>query len=116
MARLAMLDEVPRPALRPGQTVLMDNPDVPKAVAVRERLKAGGCRLVFLPRYRPLAPPPKTTPRFLPVSDSGPDRVAERFKLKTTAEAHRHFTESDQEPGIPDSSGSEANYHIASRS
>ena len=52
-AFLTYLDELLCPALRPGQTVLMDNLRVHKAEAVRERIEACGCRLVFLPRYSP---------------------------------------------------------------
>jgi transposase len=52
-AFLTYLDELLCPALRPGQTVLMDNLRVHKADAVRERIEACGCRLVFLPRYSP---------------------------------------------------------------
>jgi transposase len=52
-AFLLYLDELLGPALRPGQTVLMDNLRVHKAQAVRERFEACGCRLVFLPRYSP---------------------------------------------------------------
>src|SRR5205814_1782324 len=52
-AFLTYLDELLCPALRPGQTVLMDNLRVHKAQAVRERIEVRGCRLVFLPRYSP---------------------------------------------------------------
>lgn len=52
-ALLTYLDQVLCPALRPGKTVLMDNLRVHKAQAVRERIEACGCRLVFLPRYSP---------------------------------------------------------------
>jgi transposase len=52
-AFLTYLDELLGPALHPGQTVLMDNLRVHKAQAVRERIEARGCRLVFLPRYSP---------------------------------------------------------------
>ena len=52
-AFLLYLDELLGPALRHGQTVLMDNLRVHKAQAVRERFEACGCRLVFLPRYSP---------------------------------------------------------------
>src|SRR2546423_5889540 len=40
-------------AMRPGRFLLMDNLQVHKAQAVRERFEACGCRLVFLPRYSP---------------------------------------------------------------
>jgi transposase len=52
-AFLTYLDAVLCPALRPGQTVLIDNLKVHKAQAVRQRIEACGCRLVFLPRYSP---------------------------------------------------------------
>jgi transposase len=52
-AFLTYLDAVLGPALRPGQVVVMDNLQVHKAQAVRERLEARGCRPVFLPRYSP---------------------------------------------------------------
>jgi transposase len=50
---LTYLDRVLCPALRPGQTVVMDNLNVHKAAAVRERIEACGCRLLFLPAYSP---------------------------------------------------------------
>jgi transposase len=52
-ALLTYLDAVLCPALRPGRVVLMDNLRVHKAEAVRQRIEACGCRLVFLPRYSP---------------------------------------------------------------
>jgi transposase len=52
-AFLTYLDELLCPALRPGQTVLMDNLRVHKADAVRRRIEACGCQVVFLPRYSP---------------------------------------------------------------
>jgi transposase len=52
-AFLLYLDGLLCPALRPGQTVLMDNLQVHKAQAVRQRIEACGCQLVFLPRYSP---------------------------------------------------------------
>jgi hypothetical protein len=52
-AFLIYLDGFLCPALRSGQTVLMDNLRVHKAQAVRERIEACGCQLVFLPRYSP---------------------------------------------------------------
>ena len=52
-AFLTYLDELLCPALRPGQTVLMDNLRVHKADAVRQRIEACGCQVVFLPRYSP---------------------------------------------------------------
>ena len=50
---LTYLDHVLCPALRPGQTVVMDNLAVHKNEAVRERIAAAGCRLWFLPAYSP---------------------------------------------------------------
>lgn len=50
---LTYLDRVLCPALRRGQTVLLDNLSVHKNAAVEARIKARGCRLVFLPRYSP---------------------------------------------------------------
>ena len=50
---LTYLDQVLCPALRPGQTVLLDNLRVHKNQAVREKIEACGCRLLFLPRYSP---------------------------------------------------------------
>ena len=46
---LTFLDQVLLPALPPGRIVLMDQLNVHKAAAVRERLEAHGCRLEFLP-------------------------------------------------------------------
>jgi transposase len=50
---LTYLEQVLCPALRPGQVAVMDNLNVHKAAAVRERIEACGCRLVFLPAYSP---------------------------------------------------------------
>ena len=50
---LTYLEEVLCPALRPGQTVVMDNLSVHKNDAVREKIAACGARLVFLPAYSP---------------------------------------------------------------
>jgi transposase len=52
-AFLTYLDNLLCPALRPGQTVLMDNLRVHKAEAVRQRIEARQGRLEFLPRYSP---------------------------------------------------------------
>jgi transposase len=41
------------PALRPGQTVVLDNLSVHKGARARELIEAAGCRLLFLPRYSP---------------------------------------------------------------
>lgn len=50
---LTYLDQVLCPALRPGQIVIMDNLSVHKNDAVKEKIEACGCRLVFLPAYSP---------------------------------------------------------------
>ena len=50
---LAYLEEVLCPALRPGQTVVLDNLCVHKNEAVRAKIEAAGCRLWFLPAYSP---------------------------------------------------------------
>ena len=50
---LTYLENVLCPALRPGQTVVMDNLAVHKNEAVREQIEARGCRLWFLPAYSP---------------------------------------------------------------
>jgi transposase len=41
------------PALRPGQTVRLDNLSVPKRAPARQLIEAAGCTLPFLPRYSP---------------------------------------------------------------
>ncbi len=41
------------PALRPGQTVILDNLSVHRAARVRRLIEAAGCRLLFLPPYSP---------------------------------------------------------------
>lgn len=50
---LTYLDNLLCPALRCGQVVIMDNLSVHKNAAVREKIEARGCRLVFLPAYSP---------------------------------------------------------------
>ena len=50
---LTYLDQVLCPALRPGQTVVLDNLSVHKNEAVRQKIEAAGCRLWFLPAYSP---------------------------------------------------------------
>ena len=50
---LTYLDKVLRPALRPGQVVVLDNLSVHKNAAMRQRVEAAGCRLLFLPTYSP---------------------------------------------------------------
>ena len=47
------LDDFLCPALRPGQTVVMDNLAVHKSEQVRAKIEARGCRLWFLPAYSP---------------------------------------------------------------
>ena len=41
------------PALRPGQTVVLDNLSVHKSARARELVEAAGARLLFLPPYSP---------------------------------------------------------------
>lgn len=41
------------PALRPGQTVVLDNLSVHKHAAARTAIEAAGCQLCFLPPYSP---------------------------------------------------------------
>lgn len=41
------------PALRPGQTVVLDNLSVHKSAAARRLIEAAGCALRFLPTYSP---------------------------------------------------------------
>ncbi len=50
---LTYLEAVLCPRLRPGQTVILDNLSVHKNEAVREKVEARGCRLLFLPAYSP---------------------------------------------------------------
>ena len=50
---LTFLDQVLGPALSPGRIVVMDQLNVHKAAAVRQRIEARGCRLEFLPAYSP---------------------------------------------------------------
>ena len=50
---LTYLDQVLCPALRPGQVVILDNLSAHKNDAVRGRIEACGCRLLFLPAYSP---------------------------------------------------------------
>jgi transposase len=52
-AVVAFTEHVLVPALRPGQTVVMDNLAPHKAPRVRALIEAAGCRLVFLPPYSP---------------------------------------------------------------
>jgi transposase len=41
------------PALRPGQTIVLDNLSVHKNAAARAAIEAAGCTLCFLPAYSP---------------------------------------------------------------
>jgi transposase len=50
---LTSLDQVLCPGLHSGQSVVMDNLNVHRAAAVRERIEARDCQLVFLPSYSP---------------------------------------------------------------
>ena len=50
---LTYLDEVLCPSLQAGQTVVMDNLNVHRAAAVRQRIEARQCQLEFLPSYSP---------------------------------------------------------------
>lgn len=53
----AYVRQVLAPALRPGQTVVLDNLGAHKGAAIRRLLEERGCRLLFLPAYSPdLAP------------------------------------------------------------
>jgi hypothetical protein len=46
---LTYRDKVPCPALQPGRPVVMDNLNVHRAAAVRQRIEARQCQRVFLP-------------------------------------------------------------------
>lgn len=50
---LAFVEHVLVPALKPGQVVILDNLSSHRAAAVRLRIEAAGCRLVYLPPYSP---------------------------------------------------------------
>ena len=50
---LTYLDRVLCPRLHAGQIVVMDNLNVHRAAAVRERIEARACQRVFLPAYSP---------------------------------------------------------------
>ena len=50
---LAFVSEALIPALRPGQTVVMDNLSAHKTGAVRAALAAAGIGVLYLPRYSP---------------------------------------------------------------
>ena len=49
----AFVEQLLIPALRPGQTVVLDNLAVHKSARARERLAAAGCAVCFLPTYSP---------------------------------------------------------------
>jgi hypothetical protein len=49
----AVVDRILVPTLTPGQTVVLDNPSVPKSARTRQAIEAAGCRLVFLPTSSP---------------------------------------------------------------
>jgi transposase len=59
---LIYLDKVLCPSLHAGQTVVMDNLNVHRATAVRERIEARGCQLVYLPAY--------SRPAFNPIEEA----------------------------------------------
>ena len=50
---LTYVKEVLCPVLRPGQIVVLDNLAAHKNEAVREKVEAAGCHLLFLPAYSP---------------------------------------------------------------
>jgi transposase len=47
------VEKVLVPALRPGQTVIMDNAAFHKHARTRQAIEAAGCSLLFLPPYSP---------------------------------------------------------------
>jgi transposase len=49
----AFCEHILCPALRPGQTVILDNLAVHKGQRVRDLIEAAGCHLLFLPAYSP---------------------------------------------------------------
>src|SRR5262249_41443774 len=49
----AFVEHLLVPALRPGQTVVLDNLAVHKSAAAQALVEAAGCRLLFLPPYSP---------------------------------------------------------------
>ena len=50
---LAYVEQVLVPALRPGDTVLMDNLSSHKVAGVRQAVEGAGARLLYLPPYSP---------------------------------------------------------------
>ena len=46
-------ESVLSPALRPGDTVVLDNLPAHKVSGIRERIEAAGARLLYLPAYSP---------------------------------------------------------------
>jgi transposase len=49
----AYVERILVPALRPGQTVILDNLSVHKSARARQLIEAAGCALRFLPTYSP---------------------------------------------------------------
>jgi transposase len=47
------VEQVLRPTLQPGDTVIMDNLRAHKATGIREAIEQSGARLLFLPPYSP---------------------------------------------------------------
>jgi hypothetical protein len=59
------------PALRPGDTVVLDNLTAHKVSGIRERIEVAGARLLYLPAYSPTSiqsnsPSPSSRPFFVP--------------------------------------------------
>ena len=50
---LAYVEHLPRPALKPGDIVVMDNLSSHKNPAVRAAIRAAGAKLFYLPPYSP---------------------------------------------------------------
>jgi transposase len=49
----AYVEQILVPALRPGQTVILDNLSVHKSARARQMIEAAGCQIRFLPTYSP---------------------------------------------------------------
>lgn len=47
------VEQIVLPWLRPGQTVIRDNPRVHYRCRVRQLIEQAGCRVIFLPAYSP---------------------------------------------------------------